>query len=72
MEYGGDSILKGTTNSKYKKFIENCFDLLPGQALHAKTLGFTHPRTGENIQLNSELPTGFQKVLDKWDKYTGV
>ncbi len=71
-EYGGDKILKGTTNSKYKKFIENCFDFLDGQALHAKTLGFQHPVTKEQIRLTSELPSGFQSVLDKWDKYTGV
>ncbi|MBL1278803.1 MAG: RluA family pseudouridine synthase [Fluviicola sp.] len=72
LEYGGDSILKGTTNSKYKRFIENCFNLLSGQALHAKTLGFQHPVKKEQIQLSSELPDGFQAVIDKWEKYTGV
>lgn len=72
LEYGGNSILKGTTNSKYKKFIENCFSLLSGQALHAKTLGFEHPETKKQIQLTSELPDGFQGVIDKWDRYTGV
>ncbi len=72
IEYGGDTILKGTTNSKYKKFIENCFDFLDGQALHAKTLGFEHPTTKEYIRLDSELPKGFQSVLDKWEKYTGI
>ena len=72
LEYGGDSILKGTTNSKYKKFIENCFALLPGQALHAKTLGFQHPEKKEQIQLTSELPEGFAAVLEKWDKFTGA
>lgn len=71
LEYGGDAILKGTTNAKYKRFIENCFALLDGQALHAKTLGFQHPETGEFIQLNSELPDGFQTVLNKWEKYIG-
>ncbi len=70
-EYGGDRILKGTTSAKYKRFIENCFELLSGQALHAKTLGFTHPVTKEFIQLNSTLPLGFQGVLDKWEKYIG-
>ena len=69
LEYGGDTILKGTSNSKYKKFIENCFDLLSGQALHAKTLGFQHPTKDEYIRLNSELPSGFQQVVDKWEKY---
>ena len=72
LEYGGDSILKGTTNAKYKKFIENCFDFLSGQALHAKTLGFQHPTKNEFIQLSSDLPKGFQMVLDKWEKYTGT
>ncbi|HIP31459.1 MAG TPA: RluA family pseudouridine synthase [Crocinitomicaceae bacterium] len=71
LEYGGDSILKGTTNSKYKKFIQNCFDLLSGQALHAKTLGFQHPSSKEMVRLTSELPDGFQGVIDKWEKYTG-
>lgn len=71
LEYGGDAILKGTTNAKYKRFIENCFALLDGQALHAKTLGFQHPETGEFIQLNSELPDGFQTILNKWEKYIG-
>jgi 23S rRNA pseudouridine1911/1915/1917 synthase len=52
-EYGGDQILRGTTNVKYKQFIDNCFKLLPGQALHAKTLGFTHPVTGEFLQFDS-------------------
>lgn len=72
IDYGGNTILKGTTNSKYKKFIENCFANLDGQALHAKTLGFQHPVKNERIQLNSELPSGFQAVIDKWERYTGV
>ena len=70
LEYGGDKILKGTTSAKYKSFIQNCFDLLPGQALHAKTLGFTHPATGELMQFNSELPDNYKKVLHKWVTYT--
>lgn len=69
LEYGGDTILKGTSNSKYKKFIENCFSLLDGQALHAKTLGFQHPTKDEYIRLSSDLPPGFQQVIDKWEKY---
>lgn len=72
LEYGGDSILKGTTSSKYKKFIENCFKLLQGQALHAKTLGFQHPSKDEYLRLNSELSEGFGKVIEKWEKYTYV
>jgi len=69
-EYGGDKVLRGTTHSKYKRFVENCFDLIPGQALHAKTLGFNHPYKDEFIQLNSDLTEGFEKILDKWRTYT--
>ncbi len=68
-EYGGDRIVRGTSNSKYKKFIDNCFDLIPGQALHAKTLGLTHPITNEFMQFDSELVLGFQEILNKWRKY---
>lgn len=70
LEYGGDTIVKGTTSQKYKAFIENCFALIPGQALHAKTLGFNHPTKKEWLQFDSELPEGFVQVLDKWKKYT--
>lgn len=69
-EYGGDKILKGTTFTKYKQFIENCFRLLPRQALHAKTLGFTHPKTGEWMDFESELPEDMVAVLEKWERYT--
>lgn len=64
--YGGDKILKGVVFSKYKKFIENCFELLPRQALHAVSLGFVHPSTGEWMQFNSEFPEDFSSVLEKW------
>ncbi len=67
--YGGDIILKGTTFTKYRQFIENCFKLLPRQALHAKSLGFTHPASGKNIFFDSELPQDMQSVIDKWRKY---
>lgn len=70
LEYGGDKILKGTTSAKYKSFIDNCFDLIPGQALHAKTLGFQHPESKEFLSFNSELPEGFEQILAKWRKYT--
>jgi 23S rRNA pseudouridine1911/1915/1917 synthase len=70
LEYGGDSIVKGTTSTPYKQFISNCFDLLPGQALHAKSLGFHHPTKNEWMQFDSDLPSGFQHVLTKWDRYT--
>ncbi len=68
-EYGGDKILKGTIFSKYKSFIENCFELLPRQALHAKSLGFTHPKTQEWIQYETDLPEDMVKVLEKWERY---
>lgn len=68
-EYGGDKILKGMPTSKYKKFVSNCFDLIPGQALHARTLGFQHPDSKEMIRLDSELPNGFTRILEKWTTY---
>jgi len=67
--YGGDRILRGSPNGSYKAFVQNCFALLPRQALHAKSLGFTHPRTKEWLQFDSQLPDDFQTVLDKWEKY---
>ncbi len=70
LEYGGDKILKGTTFTKYQQFINNCFKLLPGQALHAKTLGVDHPITGERVFFESELPEGFLKLLEKWRVYS--
>ncbi|MEE4198802.1 MAG: RluA family pseudouridine synthase [Bacteroidales bacterium] len=69
-EYGGDKILKGTTFTKYKQFIQNCFKILPRQALHAKTLGFTHPQTKEFMQFTSELPEDMTQVIEKWRTYT--
>ena len=68
--YGGDTILKGTTFTKYKQFVENCFKVLPRQALHAKTLGFTHPTTGEFLQFNSEIPEDIEACLTKWRTYS--
>lgn len=68
-EYGGDQILKGTTFTKYKQFVQNCFNILPRQALHAKTLGFRHPVTDEFMRFNSELPDDMVKVLEKWRRY---
>lgn len=70
LEYGGDKIIKGTTFTKYRQFIENCFQFIPGQALHAKTLGFTHPETGEWKQFDSELPENFELLLEKWRIYS--
>jgi len=68
-EYGGDKIVKGTLSAKYKKFIENCFELIPGQALHAKTLGLEHPVSGEYLRFDSELAPGFEAILNKWRNY---
>jgi RluA family pseudouridine synthase len=68
--YGGHLILKGTTFTKYKQFIDNCFKILPRQALHAKTLGFVHPRTGEMMRFDTELPQDFQDCIEKWRGYS--
>jgi len=69
-EYGGDKILKGTTFTKYKQFVENNFKLLPRQALHAKSLAFTQPVTGERLSFESEVPEDFSAVLDRWRNYS--
>ena len=68
-DYGGNRILKGTSFSKYKQFANNCFKILPRQALHAKSLGFEHPKTGEWMQFDSELPQDMIDTLAKWDVY---
>lgn len=67
--YGGDMILKGTTFSKYKQFIDNCFKIIPRHALHAKELGFVHPTTGKPMMFVSELPDDMKAVLEKWRNY---
>lgn len=67
--YGGNEPLKGVRTAKYKQFVNNCFEICPRQALHAKTLGFTHPTTGERMEFNSELPQDMQLLLEKWRKY---
>lgn len=67
--YGGNSVLKGTMFSKYKQFVENCFKIIPRQALHAKSLGFVHPFTKKVMKFDSDLPEDFVNVLDKWDHY---
>jgi 23S rRNA pseudouridine1911/1915/1917 synthase len=69
--YGGDQILKGTTFTKYKQFVQNCFQVLPRHALHAKSLGFKHPATGEQLLFDSELPEDMTKVIEKWRRYIG-
>lgn len=67
--YGGDQVLRGTTFAKYKQFVHNCFKVLPRQALHAKTLGFVHPTTGEEMLFDSELPEDMSQVIEKWRAY---
>ena len=67
--YGGDRILKGTVFSKYKAFVQNCFKILPRQALHARSLGFVHPATGKFMRFDSELPDDFKQLIDKWTNY---
>ena len=67
--YGGDRILKGTTFSKYKQFVENCFALLPRQALHALVLGFEHPTTGKHLHFEAPIPPDMAAVLDRWRTY---
>ncbi len=68
--YGGDAILKGTTFTKYKQFVDNCFKVLPRQALHAKTLGFDHPTKKEFLRFESELPQDMIDCIEKWRNYT--
>jgi 23S rRNA pseudouridine1911/1915/1917 synthase len=68
--YGGDKILKGTIYNKYKQFVSNCFDIMPRQALHAKSLGFIHPVTNKELYFESELPQDFQNCLKKWRNYS--
>jgi len=69
--YGGREILRGTTFAKYRQFVHNCFTLLPGQALHAKVLGFVHPITGQEMYFEAPLPAGMEAVVEKWRRYLG-
>lgn len=70
--YGGDKILKGTSFTKYKQFVDNCFAICPRQALHAKTLGFTHPTTGEKMHFESAIPDDITALLEKWRVYASA
>lgn len=69
MTYGGDKIVKGTVHAKYKQFVDNCFKILPRQALHARELGFIHPTTKQEMRFESPIPDDMQEVIDKWRKY---
>ena len=68
--YGGDQILRGTQSSTYNAFIRHCFEVCPRQALHARTLGFRHPLTGEEMDFSAPLPPDMQELLERWAKYT--
>lgn len=70
LEYGGNKVLKGITNSNYMKFVQNCFELIPGQALHAKSIGFNHPVKKTPMSFDSELPEQFDLLLERWRKYS--
>ncbi len=70
--YGGNKILKGNQTSKYKQFVENCFEVCPRHALHAKTLSFSHPVTGKRMDFDSPIPTDMQELIEKWRKYPTV
>ena len=70
-KYGGDRIVKGTVYSKFKTFVERCFELCPRQALHAKSIGFVHPSTGQYVNFDSELPEDMAAALDRWRTYVG-
>ena len=67
--YGGDQILKGTTFAKYRQFIDNCFATCPRQALHAKTLGFVHPKTGQQLDFDTPIPEDMLNLISKWREY---
>jgi 23S rRNA pseudouridine1911/1915/1917 synthase len=69
LEYGGDQILKGTTFQKYRQFVDNCFKILPRQALHARSLSFDHPVTGERLHFEKPIPDDIEAVLTKWRNY---
>lgn len=67
--YGGNIILKGTTFSKYRQFVDNCFTEIPRHCLHAKMIGFVHPSSGKQMMFDSELPYDMKTVLDRWRRY---
>ena len=69
LEYGGNKILKGTTFSKYKQFVENCFRIITRKSLHAKSISFEHPKTGEWLSFESDLPADMLDVISKWRSY---
>jgi 23S rRNA pseudouridine1911/1915/1917 synthase len=71
VSYGGNRAVKGVRGGKYQAFLNNCFERLPRQALHARSLGFTHPNTGKWMEFDTSLPEDMQEVLSKWKAYLG-
>ena len=69
-EYGGNKVVRGPNTNTYKKFIDECFELLPGQALHAKTLGFIHPESKKKMSFTSPLNNGMEILIQRWNQYT--
>ncbi|MFW6227068.1 MAG: RNA pseudouridine synthase, partial [Bacteroidota bacterium] len=69
-EYSGDKIVRGTTFAKYRQFVYNCFDILQRPALHAKSLGFVHPSTQEELFFETDIPADMQAIIEKWRIYT--
>ena len=69
-KYGGNAVLKGTTFTKYKQFVQNCFKVLPRQALHARSIGFIHPSTKKHLHFETDLPDDMKELVEKWEKYT--
>ena len=70
--YGGDQILRGTTAASYRQFVNNCFAICPRQALHARTLGFVHPRTGEEMFFSAPIPTDMEQLIERWRNYAAT
>jgi len=71
VRYGGDQVLRGTQSGSYNSFIRNCFAICPRQALHARTLGFRHPRTGEEMDFTTPLPGDMAQLVERWRTYAG-
>jgi 23S rRNA pseudouridine1911/1915/1917 synthase len=70
--YGGDRVVTGPAFSKFRQFVENAFTIMPRMALHARSLGFVHPETGQKLAFDSELPADFRGVLEKWRRFAGT
>ena len=70
--YGGEKIAKWVMSAKFKKFVENCYELMPRHALHAKTLGFLHPKTKENLFFETEIPFDLNSVIERWRVYSAA